>query len=119
MGDFGSIKGLVEKANEKYQLNLRPNDIYNTAKEVFVEVGELLQARRHTDFVGDFGCRAVDEHHEEYGTDDPAAKDAELAAKLSENAKIAKKKTDEVFQQFVKRQEDDMFSGAKSNDPSQ
>ena len=34
--EFGEIKGLVGKANEKYQLNLRPNDIYDTAKEVFV-----------------------------------------------------------------------------------
>ena len=49
----------------------------------------MLQARRHTDFVVDFGCRSVDEYREEHGADDPAAKDAELAAKLNENAKVS------------------------------
>merc|ERR1712096_244582 len=62
-----------------------------------------------TDFVLNFGCSLVDEYREEHGSDDPASKDAELAAKLSENAKIAKKKTDEVFQQFVKRQEEEQM----------
>ena len=117
----------------------------------YQEVGELLQARRHTDFVVDFGCRAIDEYREEYGSDDPAAKDVELAAKLSENAKvqgvmrpstgdiwtlfwhsnhpvscvwtsksqIAKKKTDEVFQQFVRRQEEDLAGTSKNTEQAQ
>ena len=49
----------------------------------------MLQARRHTDFVVDFGCRSVDEYREKHGSDDPAAKDAELALKLNENAKVS------------------------------
>ena len=53
------------------------------------EVGELLQARRHTDFVMDFGCRSVDDFQANHGSDDPATKDDELAAKLAQNAKVS------------------------------
>ena len=45
--DFGSIKGLVEQANSKYNLNLRPISIYETAKEIFRVWEQRLKTPRY------------------------------------------------------------------------
>lgn len=95
------IKQVCFQANDKYQLDLKPNDLHHCAVDVFTEVGKKLQKNREKESRQNGGNLLTDKVKLE---DDPALRDDNLKRKLKHNRKLAKKRTDEVFTDFVRQQ---------------
>ena len=95
------VKQICTQANDKYDLSLKQHDIHNCAIDVFTEVGRKLQKNREREFKRNSGNLLTDKVKIE---DDPADVDPTLKRKLKHNRKLAKQRTDEVFQDFVRQQ---------------
>lgn len=70
------------------------------AKKAFTELGEYLQRSRRNDYWDTFSLFLENQD------DDPALKDPELAEKLIQNKREGEKRLANVFQEFVKKQEE-------------
>ncbi|XP_066922526.1 uncharacterized protein [Clytia hemisphaerica] len=103
------IKTVCVQANNKYELSIRENDLGGMARDIFVEVGQKLQKNRERDLRATSGNILTDEALK---CPDPALEDVELKTKLKRNRKIAKKKTEDVFNDFVQQQYDQMRGAA-------
>ncbi|XP_057315561.1 uncharacterized protein LOC130656677 [Hydractinia symbiolongicarpus] len=95
------IKQVCLQANDKHQLDLKLNDLHHCAVDVFTEVGRKLQKNREKESRQNGGNLLTDKVKLE---DDPALYDDNLKRKLKHNRKLAKKRTDEVFTDFVRQQ---------------
>ncbi|KAH9505372.1 hypothetical protein Btru_058535 [Bulinus truncatus] len=101
--DFTDIKNIVKLTNKKYKMNLSSTSIDSIAREAFVDIGEMLQTRRHQDFIATFGNRQTDCIR---NGNDPYMTDPELRRKLDSNRRIAKSKLDDVIAKFSKLQDE-------------
>ena len=108
------MKQVCVQANNKYNLDLKQNDLHHCAVDLFSEVGRKLQKRREKDFRSTSGNTVTDEVNLE---DDPAREDTNLKRKLKMNKKIARQRTDDVFKDFVRQQYEQTTGDIdKSND---
>lgn len=99
--DFTDILGLIKSQNELSSLGLQGPQMEQIAKEVFMEVGQELQARRKRE---ELRLALLYLEDEEEVPKDPAEQDPELRARLDENGKLFCSRMDEVVQSFVNRQ---------------
>lgn len=97
--DFADIKKEVEDVNIKKILLLTETQIHTEAERIFVTVGKKLKRRRFDD-----DAAVMYSYLDDDDPGDPASKDVELDLKLDALGKIAKKKIDTVFQEFVDKQ---------------
>ncbi|XP_054016696.1 daxx-like protein isoform X2 [Hylaeus anthracinus] len=99
--DYSDILQCVATCNESRQLGLDNKKQQQLAKKAFTELGEYLQRSRRNDYWDTFSLFL-----ENSGDDDPALKDPELAQKLMQNKKEGEKRLTNVFQEYVKKQEE-------------
>ncbi|ESO88631.1 hypothetical protein LOTGIDRAFT_125674, partial [Lottia gigantea] len=99
--DFHDVKNVIKKVNNKSSLGLSAGQIDSIARESFLDVGNMLQERRHKDFMCTFKCRVQDNFSFER---DPALYDVELQRKLENNRKQGKDKLEEVINKFADKQ---------------
>lgn len=74
--------------------------LFVIAKKAFVDLGEYLQRCRRNDYWDTFSL------YLENTEDDPALKDVTLAEKLMQNKRVGEKKLLNVFEEYVKKQEE-------------
>lgn len=97
--DFFDIKKEVEEVNKKKNLMLTDMKVHTEAERMFVAIGRKLKRRRFDD-----DAAVMYSYLQENDPGDPACKDFELDRKLDDLGKVAKKKLDTVFEQFVEKQ---------------
>ena len=102
------IKSVCIQANNKHNLEIKEIDLQNIAVDVFTEVGQKLQKTREKDLRATSGNALTDLALK---TPDPALEDQDLKLKLKRNKKIAKKKTEDVFNDYVRQQYEQMRGG--------
>jgi len=108
------IKSVCMQANNKHHLDMKSCDVHSIAVDVFTEVGRKLQKNREKELRANSGNILTDLALQ---MPDPALEDANLKLKLKRNRKIAKKKTEDVFQDYVRQQYEQMGEGR--NDESE
>ena len=109
------IKSVCIQANNKHNLEIKEVDLQHIAVDVFTEVGQKLQKTREKDLRATSGNALTDLALK---TPDPAIQDQDLKLKLKRNKKIAKKKTEDVFNDYVRQQYDQMRAGCDDNHDS-
>ena len=95
------IKQVCKKAIAKDDINIRESDLHNIAVDIFTEVGKKLQNNRRKEFNEISGNYLTDRVKIE---EDPALEDDTLIRKLKQNRKLAKRRIENVFQDFVRQQ---------------
>ncbi|XP_041369104.1 uncharacterized protein LOC121383260 [Gigantopelta aegis] len=96
--DYFDIRKIFCKVNEEQSLNLSTGAIASLSKEAFIDVGNILQKRRHEDFI----CTFKSKQTESFRIDkDPALHDKELKRKLEENRQKGKNKLAEVINKYA------------------
>ncbi|XP_043264342.1 daxx-like protein isoform X2 [Colletes gigas] len=98
--DYSDILHCVAKCNELHNLKLDNKKQQQIAKKAFIELGEYLQRSRRNDYWDTFSLFLEEKD------DDPALKDAELANKLMQNKIEGEKRLTNIFQEYVKKQEE-------------
>lgn len=98
--DYRDILECVKKCNELHNLDLDNKKQQQIAKKAFTELGEYLQRSRRNDYWDTFSLSLENQD------DDPALKDPELAEKLIQNKREGEKRLANVFQEYVKKQEE-------------
>ncbi|XP_035737662.1 protein PFC0760c-like [Vespa mandarinia] len=98
--DYTDILKCVSDCNEKNNLGLDRKKQSQIAKKAFTNLGEHLQRARRNDYWDTFSLSLENKQ------EDPALKDHELAQKLRTNREIGEKKLSQVFQDYVKKQEE-------------
>ncbi|XP_076663545.1 daxx-like protein [Andrena cerasifolii] len=98
--DFRDILECVKKCNELHDLDLDTKKQQQIAKKAFAELGEYLQRSRRNDYWDTFSLFLENQD------DDPALKNPELAEKLIQNKREGEKRLTNVFQEFVRKQEE-------------
>lgn len=106
------IKSVCLQANNKFHLDIKPVDIQSISVDVFTEVGRKLQKNREKELRATSGNKFTDLALLEK---DPALEDDNLKRKLKHNRKIAKKRTEDVFKDFVKQQYEQEGGNGPSN----
>uniref|UniRef100_A0A8C0YKJ8 Death domain-associated protein 6 n=1 Tax=Cyprinus carpio carpio TaxID=630221 RepID=A0A8C0YKJ8_CYPCA len=101
--DYTDILKVVQRANERYSLQLTRKQIPQIAQEAFRETGNKLQERRHLDMVYNFGSHLTDSYKP---TLDPALTDLALHRKLRSNRDVALSNLEEVITKYANKQED-------------
>ncbi|XP_059365024.1 death domain-associated protein 6 isoform X2 [Carassius carassius] len=101
--DYTDILKVVQRANERYSLQLTRKHITQIAQEAFRETGNKLQERRHLDMVYNFGSHLTDSYKP---TLDPALADPALNRKLRSNRDVALSSLEEVITKYANKQED-------------
>ncbi|XP_013388789.1 uncharacterized protein LOC106157618 isoform X1 [Lingula anatina] len=101
--DYYDVKKIIQKTNVKHHLRLGQKALLDLAKEIFTDVGNLLQERRIKDFTSNFGCHLTENYKEH---EDPALYDRDLRRRLEENRKVSKSKLEEVINKFARKQYD-------------
>nr|XP_034195866.1 uncharacterized protein MAL13P1.304-like [Osmia lignaria]XP_034195867.1 uncharacterized protein MAL13P1.304-like [Osmia lignaria]XP_034195868.1 uncharacterized protein MAL13P1.304-like [Osmia lignaria]XP_034195871.1 uncharacterized protein MAL13P1.304-like [Osmia lignaria] len=99
--DYRDILECVTKCNEMNNLGLDNKKQQQIAKKAFTELGEYLQRSRRNDYWDTFSL-----FFENKDDDDPALKDRQLAEKLMQNKQEGEKRLANVFQEYVKKQEE-------------
>ncbi|XP_057381494.1 death domain-associated protein 6-like isoform X2 [Daphnia carinata] len=102
--DFKDVLEIIAETNDQAGLLMSEENISRMARQVFEEVGSKLKKRRIDEFESTFGCTLTD-NIEVDDNNDPATVDTELREKLENNQKLAKKRLDEVMENFVVKQE--------------
>ncbi|KAI8771170.1 leucine-rich repeat-containing protein [Biomphalaria glabrata] len=102
--DFTDIKNIVKLTNKKYKMNLSSKSIDGISREAFVDIGEMLQHRRHQDFIATFGNRQTDFLRN--SNTDPYLTDPEFRKKLDSNRKVARSNLDHVIAKYSKLQDE-------------
>ncbi|NXG05145.1 DAXX protein, partial [Sakesphorus luctuosus] len=100
--DYSDILREIRAASARHGLGLARRHMENMAQEVFREVGNRLQERRHLDLVYNFGSHLTDQYRP---GSDPALADPVLAQRLRRNRRVALARLDGVIQHFCRRQE--------------
>ncbi|XP_043233002.1 uncharacterized protein LOC122387155 [Amphibalanus amphitrite] len=100
--DFKDVLSLIEQANQRCRLQLGPTALHDQAKEAFQQLGALLQKRRRAALAESMDALTG---AEEWRGRDPSAADPTLGEKLAQSAAEGSKKLNEVFSEFVQRQE--------------
>ncbi|GFS07211.1 death domain-associated protein 6 [Elysia marginata] len=103
--DIHDVKNVIKMTNTKYKLGLSSPMMQNIAREAFVDIGEMLQSRRHEDFIATFGTRQTDALRMGYGGMDPYWTDPELRRKLDRNRETAKYNLEKVIAKYTQLQE--------------
>ncbi|XP_043500422.1 death domain-associated protein 6-like isoform X1 [Polistes fuscatus] len=98
--DYRDILKCVSSCNERNNLGLSAKKQAHIAKKAFTDLGEHLQRARRIDYWDTFSLSLENKQ------DDPALKDQELAQKLRKNQEIGQQKLTQIFQDFVKKQEE-------------
>ncbi|XP_033330443.2 daxx-like protein isoform X2 [Megalopta genalis] len=98
--DYKDILDCVKRCNESNNLGLDVKQQQRIAKKAFIELGEYLQRSRRNDYWDTFSLFLENQE------DDPATKDLELHQKLLQNKKEGEQRLTNVFNEFVKKQED-------------
>ncbi|KOC65361.1 Death domain-associated protein 6, partial [Habropoda laboriosa] len=98
--DYNDILKCIIKCNELHNLGLDNKKQQQIAKKAFIELGEYLQRCRRNDYWDTFSLFLENQD------DDPALKDSVLAEKLMQNKKDGEKKLSNIFQEYVKKQEE-------------
>ncbi|XP_017790151.1 PREDICTED: FK506-binding protein 5-like [Habropoda laboriosa] len=108
--DYNDILKCIIKCNELHNLGLDNKKQQQIAKKAFIELGEYLQRCRRNDYWDTFSLFLENQD------DDPALKDSVLAEKLMQNKKDGEKKLSNIFQEYVKKQEEmkDPITDSKS-----
>jgi hypothetical protein len=105
--DYHDIKKVVADFNAQARPPpLCDSEIENTAKELFNHVIRILRNRRRQDF--EIVCPVE-------STSDPAETDEDLQKKLEENVKL-RKSEHEIFEKFVKEQEESQEAAQEVED---
>ena len=110
--DYRDILECVRKCNELHNLGLDTKKQQQIAKKAFTELGEYLQRSRRNDYWDTFSLSLENQE------DDPALKCAELAEKLIQNKREGEKRLANVFQEYVKKQEEMKDAISDSNTSS-
>ena len=100
--DHYDVCQMVDRVNEKHSLGLEKEERVALSRQVFKEVGKILQGRRRQEFRESFGCHLTDCFAED---DDPAIKDAELQDRLAQSARDGEERLAQLCEQFAVRQE--------------
>lgn len=98
--DYRDILKCVSSCNERNNLGLTAKKQAQIAKKAFTDLGEHLQRARRIDYWDTFSLFLENKQ------DDPALKDQELAQKLRKNQELGQQKLTQIFQDFVKKQEE-------------
>ncbi|XP_067281071.1 death domain-associated protein 6 isoform X2 [Pseudorasbora parva] len=101
--DYTDILKVVQRANERYNLQLARKQITQIAQEAFRETGNKLQERRHLDMVYNFGSHLTDSYKPTF---DPALTDPTLHRKLRSNRDMALSSLEDVINKYANKQED-------------
>ncbi|XP_047132802.1 uncharacterized protein LOC105848108 isoform X1 [Hydra vulgaris] len=109
--NLSDIKQICKKAVDNNDINVRENDLHNIAVDIFVEVGKKLQINRKKEFNEISGNYLTDRVKIE---EDPALEDAILNRKLKQNRKLAKRRIENVFQDFVRQQYEQQALGSSN-----
>ncbi|KAK9719026.1 hypothetical protein QE152_g22895 [Popillia japonica] len=95
---YYDVERVLKKAMKDKNMNLSDNIFKDEAREIFKNLGNLLQKRRKLDLLN---------IHSSYleTVEDPAFENEELETKLKENSKDATSKIDDICEKYVKMQE--------------
>ncbi|XP_014601589.1 PREDICTED: death domain-associated protein 6 [Polistes canadensis] len=107
--DYRDILKCVSSCNERNNLGLTAKKRAQIAKKAFTDLGEHLQRARRIDYWDTFSLFLENKQ------DDPALKDLELAQKLRKNQEVGQQKLTQIFQDFVKKQEEMNSPEKKTN----
>ncbi|PBC28521.1 Death domain-associated protein [Apis cerana cerana] len=107
--DYTDILRCVTKCNELHNLNLDYKRQKKIAKDAFVALGKYLKQCRCNDYWDTFSLFLENEE------DDPALKDPVLAEKLIQNQREGEKKLSNVFDTYVKKQEEMKSEDSKTS----
>ncbi|XP_072406042.1 death domain-associated protein 6 isoform X2 [Chiloscyllium punctatum] len=100
--DYQDIRNIIQKVSIKHSLCLRQRQIQSMAQDVFREVGNRLQERRHLDLVYNFGSHLTDDYKP---GKDPAVVDPTLERRLRSNRTVALGRLDEVVKKYAELQD--------------
>ncbi|XP_069775740.1 death domain-associated protein 6 isoform X2 [Narcine bancroftii] len=100
--DYQDIRNIMHKVSTRHNLGLSQRQIQSMAQDVFREVGNRLQERRHLDLVYNFGSHLTDDYKP---GKDPATLDSTLEKRLRQNRTIALGRLDEVIKKFAEIQD--------------
>ncbi|XP_041068507.1 death domain-associated protein 6 isoform X2 [Carcharodon carcharias] len=100
--DYQDIRNIMQKVSVKHSLGLSQRQIQSMAQDVFREVGNRLQERRHLDLVYNFGSHLTDDYKP---GKDPAMTDITLEKRLRSNRSIALGRLDEVVRKYAEIQD--------------
>ncbi|KAL3281468.1 hypothetical protein HHI36_004677 [Cryptolaemus montrouzieri] len=95
---YDELTTFIQKLVDKNELSLSSTEIQVESKHCFQKLGDLLQLRRKRELYEAHSSHILDKR-------DPAEDDKTLDAILQKNLKEAKKKFDQVCEEFVKKQE--------------
>jgi len=100
--DYHDIVKIYQTVVDDKGLDYTKTELTHKAKETFVQVGRHLKDRRYRDDMDVIDSYIPDDQNEE----EPPEKDSsELRSILEENDKAAKKRLDEVVNEFAEKQE--------------
>ncbi|XP_078272247.1 death domain-associated protein 6 isoform X2 [Rhinoraja longicauda] len=100
--DYLDIRNIMQKVSTRHSLGLSHRQIHSMAQDVFREVGNRLQERRHLDLVYNFGSHLTDDYKP---AKDPASMDNTLEKRLRQNRSVALGRLDEVVKKFAEIQD--------------
>ncbi|XP_072889596.1 death domain-associated protein 6 isoform X2 [Hemitrygon akajei] len=100
--DYQDIRNIMHKVSTRYNLGLSQRQIQSMAQDVFREVGNRLQERRHLDLVYNFGSHLTDDYKP---GKDPAVTDITLEKRLRQNRTVAVQRLDEVVKKYAEIQD--------------
>nr|XP_050850037.1 protein PFC0760c-like isoform X2 [Vespula vulgaris] len=106
--DYTDILKCVSDCNEKNNLGLDKKKQSQIAKKAFTNLGEHLQRARRNDYWDTFSLCLENKQ------EDPALIDQDLAQKLRTNREIGEQKLTQVFQDYVRKQEEMNNSSLKN-----
>ncbi|KAG7209566.1 hypothetical protein KM043_015643 [Ampulex compressa] len=98
--DYTDILQCVTRCNDLHNLGLDKKKQQEMAKKAFTELGQYLQRCRRNDYWDTFSLFLENKE------DDPALKDPALAERLRKNRVEGEKKLSNIFQEYVKKQEE-------------
>ncbi|XP_051899399.1 death domain-associated protein 6 isoform X2 [Pristis pectinata] len=100
--DYQDIRNIMHKVSTRHNLGLSQRQIQSMAQDVFREVGNRLQERRHLDLVYNFGSHLTDDYKP---GKDPAMMDITLEKRLRQNRTVALGRLDEVVKKYAELQD--------------
>ncbi|XP_072331923.1 death domain-associated protein 6 isoform X2 [Scyliorhinus torazame] len=100
--DYQDIRNIMQQVSIKHSLGLSQRQIQSMAQDVFREVGNRLQERRHLDLVYNFGSHLTDDYKP---GKDPAMSDITLEKRLRSNRSIALGRLDDVVKKYTEIQD--------------
>nr|XP_002735579.2 PREDICTED: titin-like [Saccoglossus kowalevskii] len=111
--DFHDVLCIVKKVNKRNNMNMKPQLIHDISTDAFRTVGNLLQRRRESDFVLNFGSHLTDSYTREK---DPALVDKTLQDKLKINRQMGKQRLEDVLEKYKNKQYEMELTGQLDED---